>query len=359
MAGKRTAKKTMDESGVLLKTWVDSYAEVSKIWEDTYLKLQKPWVETASELVDKAAEVTKEASPEKFEEFYMEWVKAYQANFGGVFPVQAVEYNKETLEKLMAGAEEFRKLNESWTEDLDENARKTRQVLRGEPDPEKYKEAYDAWMKTFDKVFDELMDLSTIEAIKEVLEKYAGVPDVYLSSFIQLSKVWRQSYAKLYQPWIDGMAQLSQKTAEMSRGAVTPKDYEEFYALWMKTYQETYGKAVESVRPTREMLDTFVQSTDVYLNMYKSWIAALEKMAEKTRQLTEQASDPEISQEFYGLWIKMYEKAFSSFFEDMPMTGPMKDMMAPVKIMADINAEAFSRMSTFWARGFDARKRAA
>jgi hypothetical protein len=82
-------------------------------------------------------------------------------------------------------------------------------------------------------------------------------------------------------------------------------------------------------------------------------------MAEKTRELTEKSADPEISQEFYGLWVKTYEKAFANFFEDMPMAGPMKDMMQPVKIMADINADTFARMSSFWARGFGSRKRAA
>ena len=53
--------------------------------------------------------------------------------------------------------------------------------------------------------------------------------------------------------------------------------------------------------------------------MYKSWLAALEKMAEKTNELSKQTNNPEAAKEFYDLWVKMYEKAFDGFFEDMPL----------------------------------------
>ncbi len=143
---------------------------------------------------------------------------------------------------------------------------------------------------------------------------------------------------------------LSRMMAEISRGDAGPEAYTEFYNLWMDTYKETYGRHAQSMRHTKEEFDSFVQSTNIYLNMYKSWIAALEKMAEKTNELSKKAVDPEMSREFYLLWIKMYEKAFDSFFEDMPLAGPMKEMMEPIKIMAKIYADTFARMSKMWVK---------
>jgi hypothetical protein len=47
----------------------------------------------------------------------------------------------------------------------------------------------------------------------------------------------------------------------------------------------------------------------------------------------------------------MYEKAFDSFFEDMPtIGGPMKEVMEPVKIMAKIYADTFIKMSKMLVR---------
>ena len=49
----------------------------------------------------------------------------------------------------------------------------------------------------------------------------------------------------------------------------------------------------QSMEPSREMFENFVESTNIYLSMYKSWIAALEKMSEKAQELSKQTSDPE------------------------------------------------------------------
>src|SRR3989337_2312234 len=84
--------------------------------------------------------------------------------------------------------------------------------------------------------------------------------------------------------------------------------------------------------------------------MYKSWIDALEKMSEKAKELSKQPSDPEAYKEFYNLWVKMYEKGFDNFFEDIPAIGPMIEMMEPVKTMAKINADIFTKMLEMWVK---------
>ena len=160
-----------------------------------------------------------------------------------------------------------------------------------------------------------------------------------------MAKLWKSTYSGIYGPWVESMLKLSGKMSELSRGNASPEAYKEFYTIWMDTYKETYGKYVQSARPTKEVFDSFLQSTNIYLNMYKSWLAALEKMAEKTNELSKQANNPDAAKEFYDLWVKMYEKAFDGFFEDMPLVGPMKEMMEPVKIMAKIYADAFANIS--------------
>jgi hypothetical protein len=351
MVKKTEEKKDVNEEKKdIFTTWADSYTAVSKMWEDSYLKLYKPWIESTGEMFEKAALLSKEAAPQKYHEFYDEWVKTYQNTFGKFYPIPTLKSNKETLEKFLLTAEESNKLYRSWSAELEENSRKTKEILQGEPDSAKYKECYDMWMKSYEKIFDENLALPAMESTKEIFEKYTGIPDIYLGSFVQMAKLWKNTYSMLYGPWIESMLELARKMAELSRGDASPEAYTEFYNIWMDTYKETYGKYVQSMRPTKEVFESFGQSTNIYLNMYKSWIAALEKMAEKTMDLSKQPTDPDASKQFYNLWIKMYEKAFESFFEDMPLAGPMKEMMEPVKIMAKMYADTFAGMSRMWVK---------
>jgi hypothetical protein len=316
------------------------------MWEESYLKLYKPWIESTGDMFEKMALLSKEATPQKYRDFYDEWIKTYQNTFGKFYPTPTPESNKETLEKFLLSAEGYNKLYKSWIEELEENSRKTREILSGNPDPAKYKECYDMWIKSYEKIFDELMKLPSQENAKGIFGNYMEIPDIYSGSFLQMSKLWKKSYAQLCMPLNESMMKLSEKTAEISMGAAGPEAYKEFYNLWVDTYRETYGKYIKSVEPTGEMFEKFIESTNIYLGMYKSWIDALEKMSEKAKELSTQTSDPEAYKEFSNLWLEMYEKAFDSFFEDMPMVGgPMKEAMEQLKIMAKMYADTFIKMS--------------
>ncbi|MDO8726582.1 MAG: poly(R)-hydroxyalkanoic acid synthase subunit PhaE [Candidatus Methanoperedens sp.] len=325
--------------------------EVSKMWEDSYLKLYKPWIESTGEMFEKSANLSKEATPQKYKEFYDEWIKTYQSSFGKFYPTLAPESNKETLEIFLSNAERYNKLYRSWIEELEDNSQKTKEILSGKPDAAKYKECHDMWVKSYEKIFDELMELPSQESTKEIFGNYMEVPDIYLGSFLQMSKLFKRSYAQLCKPLNESMMTLSEKMAEISRGDANPEAYKEFYNLWVNTYKETYGKFARSMETNSEMFEHFAQSTNIYLGMYKSWIDALEKMSEKAKELSTQTSDPEAYKEFSNLWLKMYEKAFDSFFDDMPTVGgPMKEVMEPVKIMAKMYADTFIKMSKMWVR---------
>ncbi|MCE8426914.1 MAG: hypothetical protein J5U19_00805 [Candidatus Methanoperedens sp.] len=338
----------------IFKTWEDSYTAISKMWEDSYLKLYKPWLGSKGELFEKAVELSKEATPQKYQEFYEEWLKTYQNTCGDFYEIPTVESSKETFEKLLVSAEDSNKIYRSWITNLEENSRATRDVLKGEPDPAKYKEVYDMWIKSYGKIFDELLTLPFRQNIKEIFEKLTGAPDIYSNTFEQILKIWNDSYAKLYRPWIDSMLKISAKSSEISGGNASPEAYKEFYTLWQNTYQETYGKLfdIQSKRPSKEVLEYFVRSANVNLNIYKSWIATLEKLSQKAKELSKQNADPETYKEFYSLWAKTYEKAFENFFESTPTVSPFKEIFEPVKNAAKIYVDTFTGISRNWMKSY-------
>jgi hypothetical protein len=352
MVKKTEEKKDLNEEKKdIFKTWADSYTAVSKMWEDSYLKLYKPWIESTGEMLEKTALLSKEAAPQKYREFYDEWIKTYQNTSGKFYPIPTIESNKEALEKFLSSAEESNKIYRSWIAELEENSRKTKEILQGKSDPAKYKECYDMWIKSYEKIFDELLEQPAQESTKEIFGNYMGIPDIYSGSFLKMSKLWKKSYTQLWEPLNESMLKLSEKMAEISRGDAGPEAYKEFYILWMDTNKEIYGKYVKSMKPSGEMFEHFVKSSDIYLSMYKSWIAALEKMSEKAEEMSKQSSDPEAHKEFHNFWVKTSEKAFDGFFDDMPTVGgPMKEIMASVKVMAKMYADTFTRMSKMWVK---------
>ncbi len=330
------------------KTCEDSYTAVSKMWEDSYLKLYKPWFDSTEALVGKAFELSKDAAPETYKEFYGEWVKTCQNSFGKFYQIATLESNKGTFEKLLSSVEESNKIYSSLIAELNENSRATREVLQREADPAKYKEVYDMWIKSYGKMLNELLTLPLRQNMKEIFENITGTPDIYSEAFEQMSKIWKDSYAKLYVPYADSMLKLSMKSAEISRGNASPEAYKEFYTLWMNTYQEIYGRLfdIESTRPSKEVLDYFERNANVNQNLFESWISTLGKLSQKADELSKQSADPEAYKEFYNLWLTTSEKAFDGFFYDTPSIGsPMKDIMGSVKVMAKMYADTFTKMS--------------
>jgi hypothetical protein len=355
MVKKTEEKKVINEEKKdIFKTRTDSYTAISKMWEDSYLKLYKPWFESTEALFGKASELSKDATPEKFKEFYGEWMKTSQNSFGKFYQIPTLESNRETFKKLLVSAEESNKIYRSWIAELEENSRATREVLQCEPDPAKYKEVYEKWINSYGKMLDELLTLPLRQNMKEIFENITGVPDFYSETFEQISKLWKDSYAKLYVPYIDSMMKLSTKSAEISRGNVSPEVYKEFYTLWLDAYQETYGRLfdIQSMRPSKEILEYFEHNANGNLNLYKSWTATLEKLSQKSKELSKQTADPEVYKEFYNLWTKTYDKAFDNFFGNMPTATPFREILEPVKNAAKIYADTFTSISNDWVKSY-------
>jgi hypothetical protein len=336
------------------RTCKDSYTAVSKMWEDSCLKLYKPWFESTEALFGKAFELSKDATPETYKEFYSEWLKTSQNSLGKVYQIPTLESNKETFEKLLVSAKESKKIYGSWIAELEGNSKATREVLNGEADPAKYKEVYDLWINSYGKMLNELLTLPLRQNMKEIFQNTTGTPDIYSEAFEQISKLWTDSYTKLYLPYTESMLNLSLKSAQLSQGNASPEAYKEFHTLWMNTYRDINGKLLDtqSMRPSKEVLEYFLQSENVNLNLYKSWIEILGQMSQKVQGLSKQGADPQACRELYNLWGKMYGKAFDNFFDNTPTFSPFKEIMEPVKNAAKIYADTFTSVSNAWMTSY-------
>jgi hypothetical protein len=103
------------------------------------------------------------------------------------------------------------------------------------------------------------------------------------------------------------------------------------------------------MRSSKEVLEYFMHNANVNLNLYRSWIATLEKLSQKSRELSQHSVDPETKKEFNDLWAKTYEKAFDSFFGNMPTVSPFKEILEPVKNAARTYADTFTSISNISA----------
>ena len=351
--GREERRELGGEGRDIFQIWADSYGAVSRMWEESFTNLYKPWLESTGEMFTKAAELSRNATPENYRSFYDEWIKTYQSTFGNLYPAMTRQFDRETIEKLMNSAEESRALFQSWITMLDENTKKTQELLQGTPEPGKYRELFDMWTRTYGKIFEEFAEMPTKGSTKEVLETYGGVPGMYLNNFVRMAKLWNESYMYLFRPWVDSMLSFSGKMAELSRGEARPEAYKEFYNMWIDTYRNYYSRLFnpQSISSSsREMADSFLRSMNVYMNMYNSWMDSLGQISQRTVDISTRTAEPEASKEPYNTWVSMYERAFDDFFKYVPAVSPLKSMMEPVKNAVKINTDMFANLSNMWMK---------
>jgi hypothetical protein len=156
---------------------------------------------------------------------------------------------------------------------------------------------------------------------------------------------------KLYGSWSDTLVDLSKKSEEISKGNVNPDAYKEFYSMWTNVYQQTYGKFLnvqnpkESEEQLKAVFENFAKSTTICTNLCKSWITTLDKLSEKSKEFSLQTNAQDTQKEVCNLWVRIYQKAFDSIFDNMPVASSFKDTLAPVKDAAKLYVETLTKMS--------------
>jgi len=346
-------KETTEGMKNIINTWTNESNGFLRVWGESNVKLYKPWMDFVGEESVRITDLSMNATPNKYKVFFDDWMKTYKNSFGKVYPVP-MSSPKEALEDLIQCANDSNKVYMSWIEEFEENSKKTSEVLNNGMDPAKYRDCYESWLKTYEKISNDLGDNPSIRYQKEIFSNYTGIPDFGSGSFSKMAKQMQELYVKLYIPSQDSMVKISQDLAEMAKGEAKPETYNEFYDLWMNTYKETFSRMFDpqTMKPSKEILDSLKESTQISIDMFKSWTEVLEKMSEKMQDQSKLMNDPEAFKEFYYLCIKMYEKSSEDIFEGFPLVSPLKEMMEPVKSACKIYANTSIKMSRMWIDSF-------
>lgn len=331
------------------KTWSNTYGQASRIWDESHSRLMEPWIGFMGEMSDRTKEFLMNSAPKNYKEFYDEWMKTYENSFGKVYPV-SIPTPRETLENFIRISNKSKELYSSWIEESEENARKTAVLLNNDADPSKFKECYEMWMSSYDKISNSFFEQPAVKYQKEIFGNYTGIPDFHTETFLKMSTMWKDSFNKLYDPWIEAMQKLSPNIEKISKGNADAETYKEFFDIWINTYRDNHKQFhdAHAMISSKEAFDNFLESSDISLNLYKSWISALERMNEKFKNHARSTTDPEAYKEFFNLWVKMHEKALEDVFEKMPIASPIKEIMEPIRDACRIYAKASIKMSKMW-----------
>lgn len=349
----KTTITEVPEQKTIINLWVNNSNEFLKLWSDSNLKLYKPLIEFFGDNSLKMTDLSMSTSPIKYQEFYEDWMKTYKSTYGNIFPVE-ISSPRETLESFVKCADESNKVYNSWIAEFGENSKNTAQVLNNGSDPAKYMECCDNWIKTYEKVIDDINEHPAIKFQRDVFGSYTGMPDFYSESTAKMAKQIKEVYTKLYVPSDDSIKKFSDGLTKISKGELNPESYKEFYDLWINTYKDAFSKMFDpqTMKPSKEMLDNLKESTEVSIDLFKSWTEALEKMSAKMEDQSKLINDPEAFKEFYNLWLNMYEKSSEDIFEGVPLVGPLKEMMEPVKSACQIYSNTSIKMSKMWMDSF-------
>jgi hypothetical protein len=183
-------KDNHEENKDIFNIWIDSYNVVSRMWEDSYFRIYNPWFESTGEVFRKAVELSKNAAPEEYKEFYTIWLNTYQETCGKLFDFQFMSFSNEVFENFVRTADVNLNLTMSWIATLEKLSQKAEELSKQNADAETRKELYNLWGKTYEKVFDNFFENTpTISPFKEILEPVKNVTKIYADTFSNMSNI--------------------------------------------------------------------------------------------------------------------------------------------------------------------------
>ncbi|MCZ7358089.1 MAG: hypothetical protein O8C66_09225 [Candidatus Methanoperedens sp.] len=103
---------------------------------------------------------------------------------------------------------------------------------------------------------------------------------------------------------------------------------QEFFDLWLRTYNATMGRLVEmpALGPTREKSEKMMKGFSTFINLYTAgmdsnfnfqsiFTEAMRRVREKTATDMEGEITPEKYKDFYKIWIETYSETFREFLK--------------------------------------------
>jgi polyhydroxyalkanoate synthesis regulator phasin len=120
----------------------------------------------------------------------------------------------------------------------------------------------------------------------------------------------------------------------------TSESTHEFFDLWVKTYEATFGKISEipAMGPLREKSEKMSKGLPIFLSLYSTWmdtisdfqaisLEAMKRMKTKTVSL-EGKTSVENYKELYNIWIESYSETFKEFLKSGHFSSDMGKFMS-------------------------------
>ena len=165
--------------------------------------------------------------------------------------------------------------------------------------------------------------------------------------YYSIYRDWAASYNKLYKTWADAIGKLAGKPEKEKTAEDAAFTYEKFYDLMLNQFQVMLSSLGASPIPGPvrtfysapvELRERFLGSLEAYVGFYRDWIdftsrlqagwlAASEKVQEKSMEITREPPSAEAYKKLYNIWIETFEKEFCVLFKEPSFAATMGKMM--------------------------------
>ena len=163
------------------------------------------------------------------------------------------------------------------------------------------------------------------------------------------SESYKNMLTTVYGPWMDNSVDLLDS---IMKGAFQdPKEFQEFFKIWKKSYEETFGKMLNSPqfgidRNTYEMHMRTIDKLITFMGNYSELsmmisnliVESTEDVVKKSFELIKEGESPKTFEEFYDFWKTTTSNAFDKLFfsdEFAEFLGNFVDSLMVLKINLD------------------------
>ncbi|NJD77323.1 MAG: hypothetical protein FIB08_09555 [Candidatus Methanoperedens sp.] len=126
----------------------------------------------------------------------------------------------------------------------------------------------------------------------------------------------------------------------------------EFFDLWLKTYEATYGRVIEipPMGPSREKTEKVIRGFSTSVSLYAKWmeslinfqnvfIEAMRRMRENMASRIEGEPSARSYEDFYEVWIETYSETFKEFLKSGHFASDMGTFMSQLMDFQKNNRE--------------------
>lgn len=260
-----------------------------------YMKLFKSWADMSGNI---------NASPEAMNNLLSLWLDSQKEVFSSLFglPLPNVMGNNmgdyaESIKKSLGNFSQFYSRDyQPFVENWKKMAQEMNEIIKGKPDPAKYREFYNSWIKGYESSFGKFIKMPMVGPSRQVLDKIHKSIDSfmkYCGGIVDFNLV-------LYAPGKQSIEELSEKASSILKGEVSQEKYKEFYEILIKTFEDRFYQLFKTPAFS-EVLKTTLEAT---MEFRKDHFAVVEEVLKSTPIITRSEIN-DVYQELYNLKKKV------------------------------------------------------